>query len=81
MTQSPGIDRIGTLDFVRGIATLGILVMNAISFGLPSAAYWNLAASGSETGLDWVVGIFSKIFVDHVLPFLLVDVTVPVQTC
>ena len=65
MTQSSGIDRIGNLDFVRGIATLGILVMNAVSFGLPSAAYWNLAASGSETGLDWVVGIFSKIFVDQ----------------
>ena len=65
MTQSSGIDRIGNLDFVRGIATLGILVMNAVSFGLPSAAYWNLAASGSETGLHWVVGIFSKIFVDQ----------------
>ena len=65
MTQSSGIDRIGNLDFVRGVATLGILVMNAVSFGLPFAAYWNLAATGSETGLDWVVGIFGKIFVDQ----------------
>ncbi len=39
MTQSSGIDRIGNLDFVRGVATLGILVMNAVSFGLPFAAY------------------------------------------
>ena len=65
MTQSSGIDRIGNLDFVRGVAVLGILVMNAGSFGLPFAAYWNLDASGSETGLDWVVGVFGKVFVDQ----------------
>lgn len=65
MTQSSGIDRIGNLDFVRGIATLGILVMNAVSFALPTAAYWNLSAAGSQTGLDWALGIFGEIFVDQ----------------
>ena len=65
MTQSSGTDRIGNLDFVRGIATLGILVMNAVSFGLPTAAYWNLSAAGSQTGLDWALGIFGEIFVDQ----------------
>ena len=56
ITQSSGIDRIGNLDFVRGIATLGILVKNTVSFGLPSTAVWNLAATGSQTGIDSVVG-------------------------
>lgn len=32
-------ERITNLDTVRGIATLGILVMNAVSFGLPGPAY------------------------------------------
>ena len=35
-------ERITNLDTVRGIATLGILVMNAVSFGLPQPAYFNL---------------------------------------
>jgi uncharacterized protein len=39
--------------------------MNAVSFGLPWAAYWNLAAAGSETGLDFAVGIFGEIFLDQ----------------
>ncbi len=65
MTQSSGIDRITNLDFVRGIATLGILVMNAVSYGLPLAAYWNIAAAGSQTGLDLAVGVLGEIFVDQ----------------
>ena len=35
-------ERITNLDTIRGFATLGILVMNAISFGLPRPAYFNI---------------------------------------
>ena len=57
--------RITNLDTVRGIATLGILVMNAVSYGLPDAAYFNLDAAGSDTWLDWTIGVAGEIFVDQ----------------
>ncbi|MCY4391648.1 MAG: hypothetical protein OXE43_06295 [Chloroflexi bacterium] len=40
-------ERITTLDAIRGIAVLGILAMNAVSFGLEPAAYWNIGADRS----------------------------------
>ncbi|MBQ87854.1 MAG: hypothetical protein CL433_03270 [Acidimicrobiaceae bacterium] len=58
-------ERITNLDTVRGIATLGILVMNAVSFGLPQPAYFNLDYAGSDTALDWIVGVLSEVFVDQ----------------
>ena len=39
--------------------------MNAVSFGLPMAAYFNLDAAGSNTWLDWVVGVAGEIFIDQ----------------
>ena len=45
------------LDLVRGIATLEIFVMNAVSVGLPAAVSWNLAATGSLTGLYLAVDV------------------------
>lgn len=64
-TPTATAERITNLDSVRGIATLGILVMNAVSFGLPDAAYFNLEAAGSNNWLDWVVGVAGEIFVDQ----------------
>ena len=58
-------ERITNLDTVRGLATLGILAMNAVSFGLPDPAYFNLAAGGSETWLDWVIGVTGEIIFDQ----------------
>ena len=63
--MNPLVRRISNLDLIRGIALLGILGMNAISFGLPWAAYWNLSAAGSETWLDFVIGVFCEIFLDQ----------------
>ena len=57
--------RITSLDLIRGVAVLGILLMNAVSFKFGSAPYANLSAGGSETWLDWAVGIFGEIFVDQ----------------
>ncbi|MEM6049346.1 DUF418 domain-containing protein YeiB [Erwinia sp. P7711] len=39
--------RIHTLDFIRGLAILGILLLNIVAFGLPSAAYLNPAWQGN----------------------------------
>ena len=57
--------RITSLDLIRGVAVLGILLMNAVYFKLGSAPYFNLSAGGSETPLDWAVGIFGEVFVDQ----------------
>lgn len=58
-------ERITNLDTVRGVATLAILVMNAVSFGLPEAAYFNLDAGGGDSWLDRTIGIVGEIFVDQ----------------
>ena len=57
--------RITSLDLIRGVAVLGILLMNAVNFKLGNAPYFNLSAGGSETWLDWAVGIFGEIFIDQ----------------
>ena len=57
--------RITSLDLIRGVAVLGILLMNAVSFKLDDAAYFNLSAGGSNNWLDWAVGVFGEIFVDQ----------------
>lgn len=70
MTQTTTIptstaERITNLDTVRGVATLGILVMNAVSFALPEAAYFNLEAGGGDGRLDRAIGVVGEIFVDQ----------------
>ena len=57
--------RITSLDLIRGVAVLGILLMNAVSFRFGHGPYFNLNAGGSESWLDWTVGIFGEVFVDQ----------------
>ena len=57
--------RITSLDLLRGVAVIGILLMNAVSFKFGPAPYFNLSAGGSETWLDWTVGVFGEIFIDQ----------------
>ncbi|MDP1238721.1 hypothetical protein Q6335_28220, partial [Klebsiella pneumoniae] len=40
------------MDFVRGVALLGILLLNISAFGVPKAADLNPAWSGSASRLD-----------------------------
>ena len=58
-------ERITNLDTIRGWATLGILLMNVVSFAMPAAAYFNLDGGGSDTVLDWIIGGFGEIFADQ----------------
>ena len=62
MTSS---QRITNLDFIRGFAVLGILVINVISFGLPITAMINHSAYGAENLLDWVVIVISSVFFEY----------------
>jgi uncharacterized protein len=67
--------RLPSLDIVRGVAVLGILLLNILSFALPEAAYINPRAYGGWHGPDlaaWAVnfvlfdgkmrGLFSFLF-------------------
>ncbi len=46
------MERSVTLDFIRGVAILGILLLNITAFGLPEAAYLNPAWYGAITPAD-----------------------------
>ena len=51
--------RIDAVDVLRGVALLGILVMNVQSFAMPEAAYFNPTAYGDLEGANlyaWVAG-------------------------
>lgn len=49
------MSRILPLDFVRGVAILGILLLNITAFGLPKAAYLNPAWNGLPSTSDFLV--------------------------
>ncbi|WP_035346047.1 MULTISPECIES: DUF418 domain-containing protein YeiB [unclassified Dickeya] len=54
----PSSPRIPMLDFARGLAMLGIVLMNIVSFGLPRAAYLNPAWQGLPSladALSWAL--------------------------
>ena len=57
--------RIQSLDLLRGIAILGIPIMNIQSFAMPSAAYSNPLAYGDLTGLNLWTWILSHLFADQ----------------
>ncbi len=58
--------RIFSIDVLRGLAVLGILVMNIQSFALPAAAYINPTAydPGSLMSFNLWVWLVSHIFAD-----------------
>jgi uncharacterized protein len=46
------LQRVGSVDVLRGFALLGILVMNIYAFAMPWSAYWNPFAGGGQGSLD-----------------------------
>jgi uncharacterized protein len=56
-----GPDRIVSIDVLRGISVLGILIMNIQSFSMPAAAYMNPTAYGDVTGINKWIWILSHI--------------------
>jgi uncharacterized protein len=58
LTAAPtgATDRIESLDVLRGVALLGILLLNIVGFGLHSAAYFNpLIGLGDHPGLNLAI--------------------------
>lgn len=58
-------ERYQSLDLLRGIAVLGILIMNIQSFSMIQAAYINPTAYGDFEGVNRWVWILSNIFGDQ----------------
>jgi uncharacterized protein len=58
-------DRIEALDVLRGVALLGILVMNVQAFAMPHAAYMNPLAWGRLEGLDLAAWLAAHLLVDQ----------------
>lgn len=63
---SPGNDRIGMLDTTRGIAVLGILMMNITGFGLPYS-YDDPTVWGNESPADLEVWRIMALFFEGTL--------------
>ncbi len=61
VTQS---SRIASIDVMRGVALLGILVMNIQSFAMPGAAYMNPSAYGDLTGVNYWIWHICHLFAD-----------------
>jgi uncharacterized protein len=57
--------RIDYLDLLRGVAVLGILWMNAISFGMSDTAYYRLDWQGWSWPTDKLVGVVARVVFDQ----------------
>ena len=57
--------RIDALDVLRGLAVLGILVMNVQAFAMPGAAYFNPTAYGNLEGVNLYVWVAGRLFADQ----------------
>jgi uncharacterized protein len=56
--------RLASLDLIRGVAVLGILLMNIVAFAMPEAAYANPAAYGTRSALDLGAWAINAVLVD-----------------
>jgi uncharacterized protein len=59
---STGTERFTTLDATRGIAVMGILLINIISFSMPEAAYVNPRAWGGTGPVDLAAWTINQLF-------------------
>ena len=64
-TAAVKADRVAVLDVLRGLAILGILLMNIQSFGRLSPEYVNPKALGDPPTVDWVIWLLNHIIADE----------------
>ncbi len=58
-------DRIASLDVLRGVAILGILLINVQAFSMPSIARTNPSQYGDFEGVNFAVWLLSHLFVEQ----------------
>ena len=58
-------DRIQTLDLLRGIAVLGLPLMNMVAFAMPTAAYINPNVFDGSSALNHFIYSLFTIFADQ----------------
>ncbi|NNC72930.1 MAG: DUF418 domain-containing protein [Sphingomonadaceae bacterium] len=63
-TTSPTDIRFLSLDLIRGVGVMGILLMNIVAFGMPFQAYSNPMAYGGSSPLDLAVWATNFVLVD-----------------
>ena len=56
--------RIASIDVLRGVAVLGILLMNIQSYSMIGAAYDNPTSFGDLRGANYWVWLLSHVFAD-----------------
>ena len=57
--------RIHHIDTVRGVAMMGILIINSIWFFLTNQAIYNLSEPADQSTFDWCVGALVEVFADQ----------------
>lgn len=63
MSEAPP-ERLPSLDIVRGVAVMGILLLNIVGFSMPGAAYFNPRAYGGSEGWDLAAYLVNFVFFD-----------------
>src|SRR5688572_17560880 len=56
--------RIDAIDTLRGIAVLGILLMNIVTMGFPFIVYENPTVAGGATGADFWCWFWMEVLVN-----------------
>ncbi len=64
-TPAPGSERLVAIDTLRGVAVLGILVMNIYAFAMPFIAYQNPLALGGTEWYNLGTWYFTHVFFDQ----------------